>query len=101
MKKSKPKTTEVGDQPPLIFKQQVLDLLGGISPSTLWLWMKAGAFPLPVELGPGGSRSSTIAWRSAEVHSWIANRPRRKIGKNQHEFRGIRSDDEPPTKPAK
>jgi len=48
--------------------------------------MRAGTFPLPIELGPPGGRSSMIAWYADEIHDWIANRPRRKLG--QHEFCG-------------
>jgi len=70
----------------LMFKAQVLALLGDPSYSTVWEWMRAGLFPLPIELGPRGGRSSTIAWYADEIHDWIANRPRRKFG--QHEFRG-------------
>ena len=66
----------------------MLELLGGLAYSTLWEWMKAGAFPLPLELGPSGSRSSSIAWRADEVFDWIATRPRRRLGQQQHEFRG-------------
>jgi predicted DNA-binding transcriptional regulator AlpA len=71
----------------LIPKQRVLEMLGGsVGASTLWGWMKDGDFPHPFELGPRGGRSSTIAWDEREVATWIANRPRRKLG--QHEFRG-------------
>jgi predicted DNA-binding transcriptional regulator AlpA len=72
----------------LLFKPQVLALLGLGSYSTLWQWMKDGWFPLPLELGPPNGRSSTIAWDANEVLGWIANRPRRQIGQQQHEFRG-------------
>ena len=70
----------------LLFKPQVLQLLGLRSYSTLWQWMRDGAFPLPLELGPRHGRSSAIAWDANEVLGWIANRPRRQLG--QHEFRG-------------
>lgn len=76
----------------LIFKPQVLELLGGIAYSTLWEWMKAGWFPLPLEIGPPNGRSSTIAWNNDEVTGWIANRPRRPIGQNVHAFRGKGAD---------
>lgn len=72
----------------LMFKAQVLALLGGPSYSTVWEWMRAGLFPLPIELGPTGGRSSTIAWYADEIHDWVANRPRRQLGKRLHEFRG-------------
>lgn len=86
----------------LLSKSQVTALLG-VGETQLWKWMRQeqDAFPLPVELGPPGGRSSTIAWHASEVHQWIANWPRRKLG--QHEFRGKRKADTLPAakKPAK
>ena len=86
-----PKRQRPGHEPikpgqQLLFKPQVINLLGGIAYSTLWGWMRSGLFPLAVELGPPGRRSTMIAWYADEVHEWIATRPRRKLG--QHEFRG-------------
>jgi predicted DNA-binding transcriptional regulator AlpA len=92
MQISKYKTAETaapGRQ--LISKPQVLQLIGNPAYSTVWEWMRAGRFPLPIELGPPGGRSSMIAWYADEIHDWIANRPRRKLG--QHEFRGARVRD--------
>jgi predicted DNA-binding transcriptional regulator AlpA len=80
------------DQRSLMFKAQVLALLGNPAPSTVWEWMRAGKFPLPIELGPSGGRSSSIAWFADEIHDWIANRPRRQIGQRLHEFRGRDAD---------
>ena len=70
----------------LISKPQVLQLIGDPAYSTVWEWMRAGTFPLPIELGPPGGRSSKIAWYADEIHDWIASRPRRKLG--QREFCG-------------
>jgi predicted DNA-binding transcriptional regulator AlpA len=64
----------------LLLKPQVLELLGGVSYSTLWGWMNEGQFPHPLALGPPNGRTTKIAWISSEVHDWIASRPRRKIG---------------------
>jgi predicted DNA-binding transcriptional regulator AlpA len=74
----------------LFSKAQVLELLGGVAYSTVWSWMIAGKFPAPLELGPHGGRSSTIAWDANEVLGWLGNRPRRQFG--QHEFRGRAAD---------
>jgi prophage regulatory protein len=74
----------------LLSRQQVLELVGSPSYSTLWSWMKKGAFPPAVELGPSGSRSSSIAWFEHEVLDWIESRPRRQLG--THEFRGRNSE---------
>ena len=72
----------------LLTKPQMLAAIGNPAYSTVWKWMRVEKFPLPIELGPSGSRSSSIAWFADEVHDWIARRPRRQIGKQQHEFRG-------------
>jgi len=82
----------------LLFKRQVLELLGNPSYSTVWSWMVEGRFPLAVELGPPGRRSTMIAWYADEVHEWIATRPRRRLG--QHEFRGPRTLEQIDTQPA-
>jgi len=87
MQISKDKTAEAATPGRrLISKSQVLQLIGDPAYSTVWEWMRAGTFPLPIELGPPGGRSSMIAWYADEIVDWIANRPRRKLG--QHEFRG-------------
>ena len=92
MRKSRAKTnTEtVAPEPAreLLTKPQMLALLGDPAYSTVWGWMKDGFFPLPIELGPPNSRSTMIAWYADVVHAWIANRPRRILGKRLHEFRG-------------
>ena len=92
MQISKDKTAEAATPGRrLISKPQVLQLIGNPAYSTVWEWMRAGTFPLPIELGPPGGRSSMIAWYADEIHDWIANRPRRKLG--QHEFRGRSAGD--------
>jgi predicted DNA-binding transcriptional regulator AlpA len=63
----------------LLSKADVLALLGIASYVTLYEWMRAGQFPLAIELGPPGGRSTKIAWLADEVHAWIASRPRRKL----------------------
>jgi len=72
----------------LMFKPQVLRLVGLTSYSSLYGWMQReeDPFPSPVELGPAGGRSSLLAWHSNEVFAWLATRPRRQFG--QHAFRG-------------
>lgn len=41
----------------------------GISTAQLYRLMTAGAFPRPVQLGPG-----SVAWVEAEIEDWIAAR---------------------------
>lgn len=38
---------------------------------TLGRWIRAGAFPAPVQLGP-----NAVAWIRSEVDEWRASRPR-------------------------
>ena len=59
-------------------KAEVLGLLG-VSYTTIFTWMREGQFPLSIELGPSGGRSTKIAWLADEVYAWIASRPRRKL----------------------
>jgi predicted DNA-binding transcriptional regulator AlpA len=56
----------------LLRKAEVCDLLG-VNQVTLWLWIKAGEFPLGIILN---TRSRIVAWRLADVLDWIAARER-------------------------
>ena len=64
--------------PRLLTKAEVLALLG-VTYTTVFTWMREGQFPLSIELGPPGGRSTKIAWLADEVYAWIASRPRRKL----------------------
>ena len=64
--------------PRLLTKAEVLALLG-VTYTTVFTWMREGQFPLSIELGPSGGRSTKIAWLADEVYAWIASRPRRKL----------------------
>ena len=78
----------------LLFRSQILELTG-TSTVTLWGWMADANFPLPLELGPPGGRSTKVAWLADEVYAWIASRPRRKIG----ELRRKKPEPEVPPEP--
>lgn len=52
----------------LIFKAQVMDLIGMSFP-TIWNWMRSGKFPPAREIG------GKICWYEAEVVDWINSRP--------------------------
>ena len=41
------------------------------SRTTIYQWMKDGAFPLPYHLGP-----RNVGWRSDEIQDWIKALPR-------------------------
>ena len=55
----------------LITAQQVLELTGYRSRTTLWRKVRARDFPAPVKL-PGVA----VRWREQEVHDWIDEAPR-------------------------
>jgi prophage regulatory protein len=46
----------------------------GLSYPTIYRYMQAGKFPLPVQLGP-----NSVAWVEKEVDDWSASRPRASI----------------------
>ena len=46
-----------------------------LSRTSIWRYVKSGAFPAPVSLGGPGSR--IIGWHANEVKHWLENRPRK------------------------
>ncbi|UTV27214.1 helix-turn-helix transcriptional regulator [Photobacterium atrarenae] len=65
----------------LIHLSELLELIG-VSRSTIDRWVKAGAFPLPIQLSPEQDQKKGVkpnlrkAWRGDEVKEWIDTRPR-------------------------
>ena len=57
--------------PEILRVRHVLQLIP-ISRSTLWRWVDAGDFPLPVRLG--GPKSRAIGWFRTVVEEWIRDR---------------------------
>jgi prophage regulatory protein len=47
----------------------------GMSESTLWRMVRAGNFPVPVQLS-----ENSIGWYENEVLAWLASRPRVSFG---------------------
>ncbi len=47
----------------------------GLSRTTLWRRVRAGAFPAPTELG-----KNSIGWPESLITSWLEARPRRTYG---------------------
>lgn len=45
-------------------------LVGGVSESTLWRWVRLGQFPKPKKIG-----ANTVGWRASDVYQWLDNRP--------------------------
>ena len=50
----------------------------GLSETTIWRLRRRGQFPLPVRISPG-----CVAWREADVESWIASRSEASVGGSQ------------------
>jgi prophage regulatory protein len=47
----------------------------GLSETTIWRLRRRGQFPHPVRISPG-----CVAWREADVESWIASRSEASVG---------------------
>ena len=47
----------------------------GLSATTIWRQRRRGQFPDPVRISPG-----CVAWREADVESWIASRLEASVG---------------------
>jgi len=47
----------------------------GLSATTIWRQRRRGQFPGPVRISPG-----CVAWREADVESWIASRLEPSVG---------------------
>ena len=50
----------------------------GLSATTIWRQRRRGQFPDPVRISPG-----CVAWREADVESWIASRLEARVGGDQ------------------
>jgi len=46
----------------------------GVSKPTIYLWIKNGAFPAPLKIGPRAS-----GWLVAEIDAWIADRATARV----------------------
>jgi prophage regulatory protein len=49
-------------------RKEVLERLG-VSNTSLWLWVRTGRFPAPIELG-----DRSRAWLEHEVDAWLLSR---------------------------
>jgi predicted DNA-binding transcriptional regulator AlpA len=60
----------------LLTRAELCALLN-VSYSSVWLWMKSGTFPLPVNLGKGDSHRNACRWVYREVFDAVMKGPRR------------------------
>jgi len=61
--------TETNQRPPIILRRKQVELRTGLSRSTIYQYIKDGAFPKPVPLGP-----RAVGWLESEINSWIVAR---------------------------
>lgn len=54
---------------PAILRRREVQARTGLSRSTIYLYIQAGAFPRSVQLGP-----RAVGWLESEVSAWIAGR---------------------------
>jgi len=50
----------------------------GASPATVYRWVREGAFPAPILIGPRAAR-----WRLSDVQAWLAARPAATISRGE------------------
>lgn len=55
-----------------LLRRPEVEALTGLSRSTLYDWMKRGAFPQPVKLG-----TRLVAWRESDIAAWLESRETR------------------------
>lgn len=65
---SVPQSTPAGEE---LWSLRVVMAKTGLSRSTLYTYVAAGAFPAQRRLGP-----RRVAWLASEVDAWITSRPR-------------------------
>lgn len=54
---------------PKILRLPAVMAMLGVSKPTIYLWIKRGAFPAPLKIGPKAS-----GWLLSEIESWLAER---------------------------
>lgn len=59
-----------GAKPDRILRRDEVEILTGLSCSTIYRHIHAGKFPAPIELG-----SNAVGWRESVITRWCATRP--------------------------
>lgn len=59
---------------PRLLRMRDLKKEYGLSPATVYRWIGAGSFPLPISIG-----SNSVAWNIEDVEEWRLSRPRANI----------------------
>ena len=54
-----------------ILRRREVERLTLLSKASIYRLMQMGTFPMPLKLG-----QRAVAWRTDEIHEWIASRPR-------------------------
>lgn len=61
---------------PKILRLPAVMAMLGVSKPTIYLWIKRGAFPAPLKIGPKAS-----GWLLSEIESWLAERATARAAK--------------------
>lgn len=59
-----------GTKPERILRRDEVEILTGLSRSTIYRHIHAGKFPAPLELG-----SNAVGWKESVISRWCATRP--------------------------
>lgn len=70
--------TSRSEKPDRLLKTNEVASWLGISPSTLYAWVRDGRFPAPVVLGDPEDKRSTTRFIKSEIEQWLFSRPREK-----------------------
>lgn len=57
-----------------ILRRPDVEEMLGVKRSTIYDWMKAGAFPKPVALG-----ERLVGWRESDIAAWLASRQTKSV----------------------
>lgn len=57
-------------KPERILRRDEVEILTGLSRSTIYRHIHAGKFPPPIELG-----SNAVGWRESSLKTWLLTRP--------------------------
>ena len=55
-----------------MLRRSDVEVLTGLSKSSIYAWMKRGDFPQPVKLG-----TRLVAWRESDIAAWLESRETR------------------------
>jgi predicted DNA-binding transcriptional regulator AlpA len=66
-------TTEV--RPERFLRRKEVARRVGVTPLTIWSWVRRGEFPQSYRLNPNSGPAAPVAWKESEIVQWINSRP--------------------------